>query len=81
LGKVPVVKRQPGFDASCKQSIDEPIVESQSCFVLLTYAEWKDTGPSCREAIGGDAEVNEQIEVVFKSPVVVTRSVAVRCVP
>ena len=75
-----MVERQPGFDASCKEPIDEPIVESQSCFVLLTYAEWEDTGPSCREAIGGDAKVDEQIEISFERGVVITGSVAVRCV-
>ena len=75
-----MVERQPGFDASGKQPIDEPIVESQSGVVLVTYAERKDTGPSCREAIGGDAEVNEQIEISFERGVVITGSVAVRCV-
>ncbi len=76
LGQVPVVERQPRVDPVPEQLVDEPVVERQPLRVDLSAAR-PDAGPGDGEAIGRQAELGHQRDVVGHAVVVVAGDVAV----
>ncbi len=75
LRQVPVVQRHPGPDVVRQQFVDEPRVEVETGRVDRA-AVGTDPWPRHREAVGVEAEIGHQRDVVGHPPVVIARRLA-----
>ena len=76
LGKVPMVERERWLDPLFEQFIDQPVVEGEALFAYGALAVGKDAGPAHREAVGLQAKMRHQRDIVLVAVVVVTSDVA-----
>ena len=71
LGQVPVVERGPGLDAVLQERVDQAAVEVEAALVDRPGAGRLDPRPGDGEAVGAQAEVGHQRDVVAVAVVVV----------
>ena len=76
LWQVPVVEGQPRLDPAIQQPVDEAVVEVQAGLIAAAGAAGLNAWPRDAEAIGPQAHLGHEVEVVAPSPVVVARDVA-----
>src|SRR6185503_9838166 len=79
-GQVPVIQRRVRLDIAREQPIDEPFVESETCFVDCTAPGRLDPRPRDGEAISAHAEMRDQVQVGLEPVVVIARDVAIAAV-
>src|SRR6266545_3847628 len=71
LREVPVVQRDPRFDAALQQAVDQAGVEVEALGVGRSAALWLDAWPGAREPVGTEAEVGHEGRVLPVAVVVV----------
>ncbi len=76
LRQVPMIETQPGLDARREQRIDQAIIECEALFVRLALAQREHARPRHREAVGADAEIAHQRDVLRITVIVVAGNVA-----
>ena len=80
LGEVPVVERQPGFDAPLEVGVDQAGVEVEPGLVHPAGARGQDPRPRHREPLGTEAQFAHQVGVGLVAVVVVAGHVGVAAV-
>jgi hypothetical protein len=76
FGEIPVIERRRRLDVALQQRIDQPRVEVDALLVDATRALGKDAAPRDAEAVGVEAELGHQRDVLRVPPVVIARDVA-----
>ena len=71
LRQIPMIKRQPGFDAAVQQPVDQAIVEGKAGLVHRAGSCRQDARPGHRKTIGADAERLHEIEVLLEVMIVI----------
>ena len=77
LREVPVVEGRPRRDATVEERVDQPAVEVHPGLVHRSGAGRLHAWPGDREAVGVDAEVGHQVDVLLVAMEVLDRDVAV----
>ncbi len=76
LGEIPVEKGEPGFDVGGEEFVGEAAVEVEAFFVDASAAVGDAAGPGGREAVGFEAELFHEGDVLFVAVVMIAGDVA-----